>query len=70
MTDENLFTIEEQIEIVRIMKGVFVYARHNSKILTRESLVLRLLEESCNKVSFVIKDKNKKSSEDKNNELV
>lgn len=60
MSEENLFSMDEQLEIIRIVKGIFCYARNNRKILQNEALLLALLEKSCDSVSFVIKDRNKK----------
>lgn len=60
MNEDNLFTVDEQIEIIRIVKGIFCYAKKNRKILSTETLLLELLESTCDKVSFVIKDRNKK----------
>lgn len=57
---EDIFSIDEQIEIIKIIKGIFCYAKQNRKILSSEKLLLELLEESCTRVTFVIKDRNNK----------
>lgn len=56
---ENLFSVDEQTEIVKIVKGIICYAKQNKNVMTSEYLLLELIEKSCNNVMLVIKDRNK-----------
>jgi len=58
--DNDIFSFEEQQELLKIMKGIFLYTLNNPQVLQNEKMFLRLLVTSCNNISLVIRDKNAK----------
>lgn len=60
MNRKQLFTNEEQQEILNIIKGIFQYAKKSPNCLSSEELLLSLLEQSCSKVVGIIEDRKEK----------
>ena len=54
---ENIFTLQEQKEIIKIFKGILLYAVKNPNNSSIENLLLEELILSCNDVLNIIRDK-------------
>ncbi len=62
---EQLFSKDEIVEIINIVKGIFRYAKQSRNVLHNESLFLDLLEQTCSKVTRIVQEKNE--NENNNN---
>jgi len=54
---EEIFTNEQQTEIIKILKGVLLYAFKNPNISSIERSMLNEMLISCNDVISIVKEK-------------
>lgn len=54
---KEIFTKEQQKEIIKIIKGVFIYTVRKHNITSFEDTILEEIIDSCSKVSEIIDER-------------